>query len=172
MTTPRAYLIVAVYNLANYRSLDAAQHQQARTVALKLFPAAAYGGASSPVATLAAKGVLKASSFASDLFSRLPGDYDMASATDQRAAIEAAYALGPLQTPIGWMAVVQEDRFLEYAAAMGSEGTAFVRMYDIDVRSLAAGWTPHEVAQRTPALRNDKSTDDIYWFMTPTNWRS
>ena len=55
---------------------------------------------------------------------------------------------------MGWIAVVDASSYDEFVAAMGGKQQPLWRMYDIEVIP----------------LNNDRTTQDVYDFMTPVSW--
>jgi hypothetical protein len=87
--------------------------------------------------------------------------------------VDGIYATQPLETPVGWMVVVDASFFASYIERMGGQGNekGLWPVFDIEILPLPEGWTEQDVLYRVPhRLRNDQTTQDIYDFMTPTNW--
>jgi hypothetical protein len=57
---------------------------------------------------------------------------------------------------VGWIAMVDATRLEEFVGEMGGKDGPLWQMYDISIIP----------------LNNDQTTDDIYKYMTPSNWRT
>ena len=55
---------------------------------------------------------------------------------------------------IGWIAVINADRFAPFMEHIGGKTGPLWRMYDMEVIP----------------LNNDRTTEDVYELMTPTSW--
>jgi hypothetical protein len=55
---------------------------------------------------------------------------------------------------IGWIALVEAEQFMPFVERLGGKDGPLWHMYDIDI----------------VPLNDDKSTKDIYAFMTPISW--
>ena len=79
-------------------------------------------------------------------------------------ATEEVFANPPKKLPdededdpgIGWMAVVDESYYLSFLELMGQKAGPLAQLYKFEVIP----------------LNNDQSTDDIYKYMTPSNWKT
>jgi hypothetical protein len=111
------------------------------------------------------EGVLLARTFNTSIHSKIPSDYrDLSSDKqdeltqamfDDFAAAPAKIAGTDEQDPgVGWIAVVDANRFPAFVDQMGGKSGPLWRLYDIEVI----------------ALNNDQTTHDIYELMTPRNW--
>ena len=76
--------------------------------------------------------------------------------TDEVFAIRGAPARTHEKDPgIGWFAVVEANSFASFVERLGGREGPLWRMYDMEVIP----------------LNDDKTTQDIYDFMTPVSWR-
>lgn len=160
------YLISASYNWAKWNELSDAERYEAREVALRLFPT---DRAMTMDDLREQQGILRASSFASDIFGRLPSDYNQRERSERELLLAIAYSMKPAKTPIGWMVVLPPDQLRAYIGRMNSATSALWRMYDVVIRPLVDG-SEREIQAAVPALRNDPDPFSIYLYMTPSNW--
>jgi hypothetical protein len=166
MANPKAYLIVAFYNRRKWHSLDPSKLTEAEEAAEDLFPER-----SNRITDLVTQGVLIAQAFASDLFTKVP-DYQNQSREVRDLIVDGIYATQPLEVPVGWMAVVDEERFSSYLKRMrgNGKGRGLWPVFDIELIPLDEGWTDEDVFSMVPPLHNDQTTQQVYDFMTPTSW--
>jgi hypothetical protein len=166
-TASDAYLIVAHYNFAMWKTLDPEEHGKAEKTAKQMFPAYT---ASYDLPYL--QGVLAVDTFQSDIFARLSVEFEKMDRPDKISILDPIYEDDPPYPPVGWMAVVDESYFLSFIGLMSSNGGHLWRMFDIEIHPLPAGWTKKDLDRQLPSLMGDKKTDQIYWHMTPTNWKT
>jgi hypothetical protein len=164
-SSSEAYLFRADYNHVKWSRLSEARRLQARSVALEIFPVPG-----KPLSDLASRGIMLAHSFASDLFTKLPMDFNERSIPERDVLVAGTYALRPLHTPVGWMAVIDADYISSFISLISEGVGALWACYDVTVRKIPAGWATSDIAPFVPYLRDDRTTADIYWYMTPTNW--
>lgn len=164
---PKAYLIVAYYSRKKWNTLSKTERAEAEAAADVLFPES-----DRSFAALPAQGVLRASSFNSELFTSVPDGYFNVPPALKDLVVDGFYATHPLTTRVGWMAVVAEEYFAAYVRQMrgNGKGKGLWPVYDIEIVPLDEGWTDSDITDNVPALRVDKGTQDIYEFMTPTSW--
>ncbi|NJM05162.1 hypothetical protein HC891_01385 [Candidatus Gracilibacteria bacterium] len=140
-SSSEAYLIRADYNHVKWSRLSEARRLQARTVALEMFPVPG-----KPLGDLAVRGVLLAHSFASDLFTKLPMNFNDRPVPERDVLVAGTYALRPLHTPVGWMTVVDADYLSPFIGLMSEGIGALWALYDVTVRKVPAGWTTSDIA--------------------------
>lgn len=197
-TTLNAYLIIAHYNHEKWTSLSLAEREEAERAAENLFPErriqallggyqghevayekdSRYANAPEEHPLPYPPGVRMVQTFYSSFHSRVPASFEQKSAKmgqrewDERDALvlQMLEELPPkitdastsevgleLDEPrVGWMAIIDAEAFPLFVVAMGGKTGPLCRMYDL---------------QLIP-LNDDRTTADIYSFMTPVHWSS
>jgi hypothetical protein len=166
-STAGAYLIVAKYNRSKWRSLNPDQKGEAHKTAGELFPD---DKNSIPITDLAAQGVQKAQTFASDIFTKMSGNYVNLTNAEKDLFVDGIYATKPPTTPVGWAVIVDAASFLTYIERMCAHNSALWKMFDIEVYPLNNGWTNSVISEKAHPVNGDTTTQSIYDLMTPRNW--
>jgi hypothetical protein len=143
-----AYVIIAHYNIAKEREVNAGEHEKAREAAERLFPY------ENPKSLQGLAGVRTIHTFHSVFFDRLPDNfYTLSEQQQNEIAIPLIAELGD-NLKIGWMAVVDASSYQSFVDQIGGEAGPLQRIYDIEVIP----------------LNDDGTTNDIYQLMTPVSW--
>jgi len=158
-TTLGRYLLIARYNRQKWNNLSVSEQHKAHETAEELFPEAPQ----QKNLPLAGEGVLALQTFHSDLFGLLH-DKIAGNTTPGKAPSDIANELfanwqppaADIKDPgIGWLAILDAKQLDEFVKSMGGREGPLWRMYDIEIIP----------------LNNDRSTQDIYDFMTPVSWK-
>jgi hypothetical protein len=85
--------------------------------------------------------------------------------------VDRIYATQPPETPVGWMVVVDKEHFPAYIQRMRGAGNekGLWAVFDIEIFPLE-DWSEEQIRSKVPQLSEDKTTQQIYDFMTPTSW--
>lgn len=162
-----AYLIVAFYNRNKWNALKPEQKHAAHEAAEVLFPEN-----TTPVTGPQGKGGTAriAQSFASDLFPKLSPRYKALEKAEMDLFVDGIYATAEPNPRVGWMEIIAADALAGYLELLCTNGSALWKMYDIEIHPLRAAWDLSDLQGILPALKGDKTTQNVYDDMTPRNW--
>jgi hypothetical protein len=154
----RSYLVIARYNRQKWNALDAADRKEAEEAAEVLFPEK-----STPLADV--KDMPFVRTLYTSIHTRIPYEFRSMPDDKQNELVEnifTEFQAQPTKAPgtdeqdpgIGWVAVINADRFAQFMEHVGGKTGPLWRMYNMEVIP----------------LNNDRTTEDVYELMTPTNW--
>jgi hypothetical protein len=154
----RSYLVIARYNRQKWNTLSAADRKEAEEAAEVLFPEK-----STPLTDV--KDMPFVRTLYTSIHTRIPYEFRSMSDDKQDELVEnifTEFQAQPTNAPgtdeqdpgIGWIAVINADRFAPFIEYIGGKTGPLWRMYDMEVIP----------------LNNDRTTEDVYELMTPTSW--
>jgi hypothetical protein len=155
-TTLKRYLLIARYNRQKWNSLSAAEQEEAHETAEVLFPEQP----KQKSLPLASEGVPVLHSFHTGIFPLLHDKIASNPSQSPSAIVNDIFATwqppaAEIRDPgIGWLAMLDAEQLGAFVKHMGGREGPLWRMYDIEVIP----------------LNDDRSTQDIYAFMTPISW--
>lgn len=154
----RSYLVIARYNREKWKSLSASERKQAEAAAEELFPEQA-----TPLAST--QGLQLARTLHTSIHTKIPYNFRALSDQQRDEMVETIFDdfnAQPASPPdadahdpgVGWIAMIDRDRFAAFVEQMGGKHGPLWRMYDIEVIP----------------LNDDRTTNDVYELMTPVHW--
>jgi hypothetical protein len=157
-TSLQTFLVIARYSREKWIALGESKQEQAHETAEVVFPEEEPEIRQLP---LDSEGVPVLRSFHTGIFATLKEQ--IASDTSQRTPSQIVDEIMTTWRPpsaevtdpgIGWVAMIEADRFPAFVERMGGRQGPLWQMYDIEVIP----------------LNGDRTTKDVYDFMTPVSW--